>query len=138
MSTTISNTRNYVEERPYKELAKASKLLTVFAIIKDGNLAGRITARRTKSGAVHVVLFMYPTFANERSKRHALYGYKQMTGSGYDKISAGIAEVLAGNQRELLESYNVNIDSHKDKLWSIGAAWMLCFADAGFAVIQVL
>ena len=140
MSNAISNARNYVEERTKKELERASKLLEVYAILKDGKLAGRITARKTKSGAVHVAFYMYSMYATKGVNGQPVYGYMQMTGSDYNKVSAGIAANLAGNKKELLESYNVDISKYEDEdaRWSIEATWMHTFADAGFIVIKVL
>lgn len=118
-------------DKTLDELDKVAASLHVYLLMKDDRVAGRITARATKN-AKHVAFVIYAS----NDYRHPVYGYRRMTGWGYDKVNTGITEILADNKEQLLEGYNVKFTSIAD--WDIMNTWQKDFEAAGFSVIQAL
>ena len=121
-------------DKTLDELDKVAANLWVFALMKNSKLAGRITARRTKS-AVNVAVNIYG-FAGNKANTREIIGFVRMTGGGYDRVNSGIAEILADNKERLLEDYNVKFSAVAN--WDIMNTWQKDFTKAGFSVIQVI
>ena len=116
------------------ELDKIAPNLWIFAVMKDGKLAGRITARRTQS-AVNVAVNIYG-FAGNKANTREVFGFVRMTGGGYDRVNSGIAEIFAGNKERLRDDYGVNFSATAD--WDIMNTWQKDFNSAGFSVVQII
>ncbi len=114
------------------ELQKVEDLLSVWVILKDGEIAGRITARSGKQGVVHVALVFYgKTTHNEQP----IYGYRRMTGFGYNKVNSGIADILVENKQKLSEAFDLTLDEQE---WQVMNTWKRDLENCGFQVIQAI
>ena len=113
------------------ELHKAEDLLSVWLILKDGDIAGRITSRSGKQGVVHVALIFY----GKATGGDPIYGYERMTGHGYPKTNAGIADILVENKQKLAEAFNLTIDAPE---WIVMNTWQRDLENCGFKVLQAL
>ena len=116
------------------EIYKASQTVSVWLIMKEQKLSGRITLRWTKakSGYVaHIAFFMYAVESNlvPIGANTNMYGY------GYDKFSFGIGEILAKLKPLLAKYYGVKFDCLD---WDIMNKWQSSFKDAGYEIIQAL
>ena len=116
----------------FDEFGKAEGLLSVWVLIKDGDIAGRILARRTAKGVVHVSLIFYGKCTGNGEP---IYGYQRMTGYGYDKTNSGIADILAENRQKLFEAFNLTLAASE---WNIMNTWERDLENCGFQVIQAL
>ena len=121
-------------DKTLEELDKIAEALWIFVLLKDGKLAGRITARRTQS-AVNVAVTIYSSASN-KTNGAPVYGFVRMTGGGYDRVNSGIAEIFAGNKERLRDDYGVNFSATAD--WDIMNTWQKDFNSAGFSVVQVI
>ena len=116
------------------EIEKTSKAVSVWIILKDHQLRGRITLRWTKakSGYVaHIAFFMYAV----ESKLVPIGAKTNMYGYGYDKFSFGIGEIFAKLKPLLEKYYGVKFDCLD---WDIMNKWQSSFKDAGYEIIQAL
>ena len=123
-----------MRQKALLEMEKASRQVSVWLIMKDKQIRGRVTLRWTKakSGNVaHIAFFMYsveshlvPIGANIN-----MYGY------GYDKFSFGIGEILC-KLKPFLEKYYGVVFKCLD--WDIMNKWQSAFTDAGYEVIEAL
>ena len=123
-----------MRRKTLEEMEKASKAVSVWLILKDNKLRGRITLRWTKakSGYVaHIAFFMYAVESNlvPIGAKTNMYGY------GYDKFSFGIGEIFA-KLKPLLEKYYGVVFNCLD--WDIMNKWQSSFRDAGYEIIQAL
>lgn len=116
------------------EMYKASQAVSVWLILKEQKLRGRITLRWTKakSGYVaHIAFFMYAV----ESKLVPIGANTNMYGYGYDKFSFGIGEIFAKLKPLLEKYYGVKFDCLD---WDIMNKWQSSFKDAGYEIIQAL
>ena len=116
----------------FDEFGKAEGLLSVWVLIKDGDIAGRILARRTAKGVVHVSLIFYGKYT---TNGEPILGYQRMTGYGYPKTNCGIADILAENRQKLFEAFNLTLAASE---WNIMNTWERDLENCGFQVIQAL
>ncbi len=114
-------------DRTLDELDRVANSICVLLLLKDNKLAGRITARRTQNATVHVAFIIYSLAGYDKP----IYGYKRMTGFGYDKVNSGIAEILQDNKQLLLEAYGVKVSGDEN-------TWRNDFTSAGFTVMQAI
>ncbi len=129
----MSNTKT-VWDKMLDEFDKVAASLWVYILMKDGRLAGRITARKTKS-AVNVALVIYGLAGNKTNTRE-ISGFARMTGGGYDRVNSGIAEILTENKERLYEDYDVSFSSTAD--WDIMNTWEKDFTRAGFHIVHAI
>ncbi len=116
------------------EMYKVSQTVSVWLILKDHQLRGRITLRWTKakSGYVaHIAFFMYAV----ESKLVPIGANTNMYGYGYDKFSFGIGEIFAKLKPLLAKYYGIKFNCLD---WDIMNKWQSSFKDAGYEIIQAL
>ena len=123
-----------MRRKTLEEMEKASKAVSVWLILKDNKLRGRITLRWTKakSGYVaHIAFFMYAVESNlvPIGAKTNMYGY------GYDKFSFGIGEIFAKLKPLLAKYYGIKFNCLD---WDIMNKWQSSFKDAGYEIIQAL
>lgn len=116
------------------EMEKASRQVSVWLILKENQLRGRITLRWTKSKSgniAHIAFFMYAVENNliPIGAKTNMYGY------GYDKFSFGIGEIFAKLKPLLEKYYGIKFDCLD---WDIMNKWQSSFKDAGYEIIQAL
>ena len=116
------------------EMYKASQTVSVWLIMKEQKLRGRITLRWTKakSGYVaHIAFFMYAVESNlvPIGAKTNMYGY------GYDKFSFGIGEIFAKLKPLLAKYCGIKFNCLD---WDIMNKWQSSFKDAGYEIIQAL
>lgn len=110
------------------EFAKVDCKVVVWLLVKDGKIAGKITAREGGRDTSHVAFVLF----NDGLKP-AVYGYRRMTGAGYPRISSGIADILRANRKELQE-HGVFIRDH----WDLMNTWEKDLQDSGFLVLSTI
>lgn len=123
-----------MRRKALEEMEKASKAVSVWLIMKEQKLRGRITLRwtRAKSGYVaHIAFFMYTVESNlvPIGAKTNMYGY------GYDKFSFGIGEIFAKLKPLLAKYYGIKFNCLD---WDIMNKWQSSFKDAGYEIIQAL
>ena len=111
------------------EFDKAADLLTVVLILKNGDIAGRITARSGRNNLVHLVFSLYA----KEFGQHGIFGYRRMTGMGYPKIDEGIADILREHSIRLNKEYHISLHS-----WSLPVCWRRDFEARGYSVLKAL
>ncbi len=116
------------------ELEKAEALLTVWLIMKDGNIKGRITARWTKTRTMPIMRVAFILYASEEYGM-PIYGYDKIQGFGFDMTNTGVANILNECREPLSEHYGVELDPTG---WNVINNWKNSFEDAGFTIIQAI
>lgn len=103
--------------------------INVWLIMKDNELAGKITAREARNDVLHVAFVLY-----ERPLTNApVYGYRRMTGAEYPKIGEAMADILK-EQRGLLKPFNVIVGSD----WNLLNTWQNVFEAGGFRILRAI
>ena len=123
--------KNNTGYKALDEILNISDSLSVFVILRDGQIKGRITSRYMKSGSVHVAFFMY----SNNKQNIAVSGYRRMDGYGYDKLGTALADIFADNKQVLHDVHGISFGSPD---WNIMNTWQKDFEAAGFQVIQAL
>lgn len=111
------------------EFDKAADLLTVWLILKNGEIAGRITARSGKNNILHLAFFLYA----KEFGQNGIVGYRRMTGMGYPKIDEGVADILREHQTRLSREYNIMLHS-----WGLSGCWQRDFEVRGYSILRAL
>ena len=121
-------------QKTVNELDKAANLLTVWLIMKDGELKGRITSRWIKTRTMPIARVAFIFYA---SKEYGMpiYGYEKIQGLGFDMTNTGIASILNECREPLKEHYGVDLDPAE---WRIMNNWQNSFKNAGFSLIQAI
>ena len=117
------------------ELDECGKLMALWVIVKDDKMAGRITARYSKSGGTVYVTFQLFGWVIEGGKGIGVYGHERMTGCGYNRTETGIAEILGQNRERLKEEYGIELT---DTGGVLSDEWRKDFKAGGYEVIRVL
>ncbi|MBR1437160.1 MAG: hypothetical protein IJ587_01360 [Synergistaceae bacterium] len=123
-----------MRQQALEEMEKASRVASVWLILKEQKLGGRITLRWTKakSGRIaHIAFFMYSV----EDKLVPIGAKTTMYGYGYDKFSFGIGEILAELKPLLVKYYGIKFDCLD---WDIMNKWQSSFKEAGYEIIQAL
>ena len=116
----------------FEQIEKAQKVTSVFAILKDGNLCGRLVTRNNaKTGRTHVALVIYPFVTNGRDE---IASYECVTGWGFNRQDFGIHYVLRKVKDELKNSLGIDLTGNP----MLTDHWIQDFNRAGFQVIQAL
>ena len=116
----------------FEQIEKAQAVTSVFAIIKDGNLCGRLVTRNNpKTGTTHVAFIIYPFVTNGRDE---IASYERVTGWGFNRIHFGIDHVLRNVQEKLKNSLGIELTGNP----MLTDRWIQDFNRAGFQVIQAL
>ena len=116
----------------FEQIEKAQKVTSVFAILKDGNLCGRLVTRNNpKTGTTHVAFIIYPFVTNGRDE---IASYERVTGWGFNRQDFGIHYVLRKIKDELKNSLGIQLTG---KVMFVDN-WIQDFQRAGFQVIQAL
>ena len=116
----------------FEQIEKAQAVTSVFAIIKDGNLCGRLVTRNNaKTGITHVAFVIYPFITNGRDE---IASYERVTGWGFNRQDFGIHYVLRKVKDELKNSLGIQLTG---KVMFVDN-WIQDFNRAGLQVIQAL
>lgn len=115
------------------ELETCAKLLAVWIILKEGKMAGRLTARYSKTGATTFVTFQMFGWVSGNGEN--VYGHARMTGYGYDRTRCGIGEILSENREKLKECYEIELDGQD---WNIQNTWEKDIEKAGYNVVRAI
>lgn len=115
------------------EIETCEKLLAILIILKGGKVAGRVTARYSKTGATTFVTFQMFGWASENGEK--VYGHKRMTGWGYNRTETGIGYILAENREKLKNDYGIELAPQD---WDIQNTWQKDIEAAGYKVIQAI
>ena len=111
------------------EFEKAANLLTVWLILKNGEIVGRITARSGRNNILHLAFSLYA----KEFGQNGIFGYRRMTGMGYPNIDEGVADILCQNAARLRKEYHVSLHS-----WSLPDCWRRDFENRGYSVLRAL
>ena len=112
-----------------EEIDKAADLVSVWLILRYGEIAGRITARSGKNNVLHVAFALY---ANNTCNT-GLFGYRRMTGAGYPKIDEGVADILREYKTLLNTKYSITLRPS-----SFPDFWRRDFEDCGYSLLRAL
>ena len=117
------------------EIDRASALVSVWLLLKNDKIAGRITARtsQTKTG-YYVVHTAFVLYASENYKL-PIYGTETLRGIGFDLANSAISDILNDCREKLKEYYNVALNP---VIWNVMNSWENDFKSAGFSVLQAL
>ena len=110
------------------EFAKVDCKVVVWLLVKDGKIAGKITAREGRRDTSHIAFVLFSD-----GLKPAVYGYRRMTGAGYPRVSSGIAEILRANIKELRE-HNMFLNDN----WDLMNTWKKDIQDSGFLVLSTI
>ena len=111
------------------EFEKAANLLTVWLILKNGEIVGRITARSGRNNILHLAFSLYA----KEFGQNGIFGYRRMTGMGYPKIDEGVADILCQNAARLRKEYDISLHS-----WNLPVCWLRDFEARGYSVLRAL
>lgn len=111
------------------EIDKTANLVSVWLILRYGEIAGRITARSGKNNVLHVAFALY---ANDASNT-GIFGYRRMTGMGYPKIDEGVADILREHKILLSRDYSIHLHS-----WNLPGCWRRDFENFGYSLLRAL
>ena len=111
------------------EFEKAANLLTVWLILKNGEIVGRITARSGRNNILHLAFSLYA----KEFGQNGIFGYRRMTGMGYPKIDEGVADILCQNAARLRKEYDISLHS-----WNLPVCWLRDFEARGYSVLKAL
>ena len=115
----------------FEQIEKAQAVTSVFAILKDGDLCGRLVTRNSaKTGTTHVAFIIYPLVNNNEE----IASYERVTGWGFNRQDFGIHYVLKKVQDELKNFWGIEFTSQG----MLCDHWQDDFKRAGFLVIQAL
>ena len=103
--------------------------INVWLIVKDNNIAGKITARECRNDVLHVAFVLY----QQPLTNAPVYGYRRMTGAGYPKIGEAMADILK-EQRGLLKPFNVIVGAD----WNLTNTWQNVFEAGGFTILRAI
>lgn len=112
-----------------EEIEKCEEVMSVWAILKDGDVVGRITARYLRSGAVNVTLRMFGS--------KEVIDYSRRTCSYNDRIREAIGEVIRRQAKELEEYYGLS-DMSSDWNWVLWQRYFERYGHSGYKVVQVI
>lgn len=116
----------------FEQIEKAQAVTSVFAIIKDGNLCGRLVARNNpKTGTTHIAFIIYSFITNGRDE---IASYERVTGWCFNRQDFGIDYVLRKIKDELKNSLGIDLTGNP----MLTDHWIQDFNRAGFQVIQAL
>ena len=115
----------------FEQIEKAQAVTSVFAILKDGDLCGRLVTRNSaKTGTTHVAFIIYPLVNNNEE----IASYERVTGWGFNRQDFGIHYVLKKVQEKLKISLGVDLTGNP----MFNDRWIQDFQRAGLLVIQAL
>ena len=116
----------------FELIEKAQAVTSVFAILKDGELCGRlITRNNAKSGTTHIAFVIYPFVTNGRDE---IASYERVTGWGFNRLDFGIDYALRKVQKKLKNSLGIELTGKP----MFTDHWIQDFQRAGFQVIEAL
>lgn len=120
-------------DKALNEFDALSDFLAVWVILKAGEFCGKITARYSKSKlTARIALLLFDKASNDGSH---ISGFERLTGYGFDKARAAIANILNANRERLNSAFGVLLS---DSDWNIINTWERDFKTGGFDVVRVL
>ena len=123
----------YSIDKVLREFDVVSDLFALWVILKAGNICGKIITRYSKSTlTARTALILFDTTSADGLP---LYGFERLTGYGFDKTRAAIANILTANRERLNSAFGVQLS---DPDWNIINTWERDFKASGFDVIRVL
>lgn len=122
------------DDKAVNEFDALSQFLSVWVILKAGEICGKITAHHSKSYlTARIALILYGKASNDGS---LISGFECLTGRrDVDKSAMGIANILTANREKLKSAFGVQLS---DNDWNIFNTWERDFKAAGFDVARVL
>lgn len=121
------------DDKAVNEFDTLSQILSVWVILKAGEICGKITARHSKSHlTARVALMLYGKASNDGSH---ISGFERLTGWGFDKSAMGIANILTANRDKLKSAFGIQLS---DPDWNIINTWERDFKASGFDMARVL
>ena len=116
----------------FKQIEKAQKVLSVFIILKDGNICGKMVIRNNpKAETTHVAFIIYPFTTHGKDE---IAAYERVTGWGFNRQDTGIDDVLRKTQEQLKNELGVELTGNVMLI----DHWIQDFARAGFQVIEAI
>lgn len=109
-------------------------LLSVWVIVKDGILAGKMTARRPKdSNNTYVTFYLHK---NRPLEEEYVYGY-EISGEidSQRGTKEGMKLILSRNSRRLKQIYGVVVPDSEQE---ISDDWQKYFREAGYDVVEAI
>ena len=97
-----------------EEIVKCEEVMSVWAILKEGDVVGRITARYLRSGAVNVTLRMF----GSKDTYKEVIDFSRRTCSYNDRIREAIGEVIRRQAKELHQTGLTDVETHDEDLLS--------------------
>ena len=121
------------DDKAINEFNALSEFLAVWIILKAGEICGKITARYSKSHlTTRVALLLFGKASNDGSY---ISGLERISGYGFDKSAAGIANILTANRERLKSAFGVELSAPD---WNIINTWERDFKAGGYDVARVL
>lgn len=116
-------------EKVRAEQERCEDMMSAWAILKDGRIYGRITARNSHSGATTTVAVHI--FGPEK----VVNGYRRMTGWGYNRTLTAIVDILQENEEVLREEYGMEFPQLKEHVLF---NWERDMENSGYMVVQAI
>lgn len=111
------------------EIEKVTNLVSVLVLLKNGEIAGRITARVGRNNVVYVTFSLYA----KEFGQNGIFGYRRMTGAGYPKINEAVADILREHELRLRKEYLVTLHS-----LSLPDVWRRDFENCGYSLLNAI
>ena len=108
-----------------------ARSLSVFVILKNGDICGRLTARHIKKTATSHIAFMIYGHVNNGKP---IAGYERVTGLGFNREDFGIDHLFQRLQERLYLELGIDLTGNV----MLVDHWKEDFQRAGFQVIQAL
>jgi hypothetical protein len=118
------------EFRALNEFDRA-RTLSVFVILKNGDICGRLTARHIKRTATSHIAFIIYGYVNNGN---LIAGYERISGLGFNREDFGIDYLLQRLQERLKNELGIEFTGNT----MLVDHWKEDFQRAGFQVIQAL
>lgn len=120
-------------DKAVNEFDALSQFLSVWVILKAGQICGEITARHSKSHlTTRVALLLFGKASHDGSH---ISGFERLTGWGFDKSAMGIANILLANRDKLKSAFGIQLSEPE---WNVINTWERDFKAAGFDVERIL
>ena len=115
-------------EKVVDEQDKCGQLMAVWAILKNGDFVGRVTARTSRTRASTTVTF-------HMFGAKGVRGYRRMTGWGYDRTGTAIVDILQENEEVLKEVHGMEFPRLKEHVLF---NWGLDMENSGYTVVRAI
>ena len=124
----------FTEKKTFEEIQKAERNMSVFLVMKDNYVQGKITARHNKYHMVSHVAFVM--FGNSIPLGKSFAASTTVKGYGFNREDYGINEILSENADALREYYGLDFPADSSTLMRDN--WAEIFSNAGYQLIRAL